>query len=300
MKSNIKIKNSRIDTILVWGHGVKFLDDILLEIEENKNFEILKIIKHIPKSQKKLVKEVYSFDYAPFYHLKDKTKYLMKVDKEVCFIIIKNILPNEDLYGVGAFRHIESVSLKTFKESLRDKFNSYENGIRSHNHVIHATDNDTQTHYLLKYLGYKNGLVTFNNQKKIFNFPEHISEQTSLTLMKIDYENLICNVVAGDSWNSYELKAMEVRNSPHYQSLSNMDIYNEYWKKFIGGPIKDYNSPKKFEALKSDFKYLKEPYYNSYIIVKKHYDKYLIIDGLHRASLHFSQGNTSIIACLIN
>ena len=101
---------SRIDCILVWGHGLKHLEDIIFEIEKNKNFEVLKIIKHIPKSQKKLVKEVYSYDYAPFYHLKNKTKYLMKVDNVVCFIIVKNIIPNEDFYGEGAFRHVESVN----------------------------------------------------------------------------------------------------------------------------------------------------------------------------------------------
>lgn len=292
--------NSRVDCIIIWGHGMKFFEEILQEIEENNNFEILKIIKHIPKSQKHLVREVYSFDYAPFVHLKSKTKYLHQVKNEVCFIFVKNIVPKEDLYGKGRFRHIESVPLKHFKESLRDRFNPYENGVRSHNHVIHATDNQTQTHHLLKYLGYKEGIYTFLKDKEIFNIPEFISTKSTFSIVEIDYKDISCNIAVGESWNSYLLQEKEVKDSPHYQSLLNGgEIYNDYWKKFIGGSIKAYYSPIKFSTLKSGFNYLKAPYNKSYIIVQKHNNKYLILDGLHRAAIHFHQGNSSIIACLI-
>ena len=292
--------NSRVDSIIIWGHGMKFFAEILLELEENNNFQILKIIKHIPKSQKHLVREVYSFDYAPFVHLKSKTKYLHQVKNEVCFIFIKNLAPNEDFYGDGRFRHVESVPLKQFKESLRDRFNPYKNGIRTHNHVIHATDNQTQTHHLLKYLGYKEGIYTFLKSKEIFNIPEFILKKDTFSIVEIDYEDISCNIAIGESWNSYSLQERKVKESPHYQSLLNGDeIYNDYWKKFIGGPIKAYYSPIKFFKLKTEFNYLKEPYNNSYIIVKKYNNKYHVLDGLHRAALHFHQGNSSIIACLI-
>lgn len=293
--------NHRIDCIIIWGHGMKYFDEILQGIEEHKNFEILKIVKHLPKSQKHLVKEVYSFDYAPFSHLKSKTKYLLKVNKEVCFIFIKNLSPKEDFFGVGQFRHVESVSLKEFKEKLRDKFNPYENGVRTHNHVIHATDNQTQTHYLLKYLGYRKGISIFIEEKKLFNFPDFITQQTPLSIIKIDYNNIVCNIVVGESWNSYSLEEVEVKKSPHFLSLSKgTDIYNKYWRKFIGGPIKAYYSPIKFSLLQTEFEYLKAPYNQSYVIVQKKGEKYLIVDGLHRAALHFYKENSSIIACLIN
>ena len=300
MKNKINLNRSRIDCILIWGHGLKYLQKILLEIENHENFEILKIIRHIPKTQKQLVKEVYSYDYAPFEHLKDKTKYLKRVDKQVAFILLKNIYPDEDLYGRGPFRHVESVSLKIFKEQLRDKYNPYVNGIRSHNHILHACDNQTQTHFLLKYLGYENGLKHFLNNKKILSFPDHIKHNSCLTITKINYNDLVCRVAAGDSWDSYSLNEMEIKETPHYKSILDNSIYERYLKKFLGGPIKDYNSPKKFKYLKSNFKYLQGPYYSSYIIVKKHEKKYLILDGIHRASLHFFQGNESITACLIN
>ena len=73
---------------------------------------------------------MYAYDYAPFWHLKDKSKYLMGTKNEVCFIFIKNNHPNIDFYGEKNFRHLESKTIKAFKEMIRDKYNSYENGIR--------------------------------------------------------------------------------------------------------------------------------------------------------------------------
>ena len=300
MNYRLNLIKTRIDCFLIWGHGIKHLFEILNDIENNDNFKILKIIKHIPKSQKNLVKEVYSYDYAPFEHLNDKTKYLNRVDNLVCFIIIENLKPNEDFFGNGPFRHIESVTLKIFKEKLRDKYNPYENGIRSHNHILHACDNETQTHFLLKYLGYKNGLKTFMKTENLFNFPYHINYDSMLQIKKIKYEDLVCKIPEGEDWNSYSLKEMEIKHTPHYKSILNSNIYKEYIYKFIGGPIKDYNSIKKFNLMKNNFKYLDDNYYNSYVIVKKYNKKYLILDGIHRASLHFYSGNRTIVACLIN
>ena len=302
VKNKINLVRPRVDCILIWGHGMKYFKEIISEIEQNEYFEILKIIKHIPKSQKHLVREVYSYDYAPFEHLVDKTKYLKRVDKEVCFILIKNLNPMEDLYGKGEFRHIESVTLKNFKEYLRDKFNPYENGIRSHNHILHACDNQTQTHYLLKYLGYKTGLDFFKSDKNFFNIPNHISTNNSFSIINVDYNQLFCKIAVGDSWNKYSLREMQIKETPHYKSIieGNSDAYEKYLMKFIGGPIKDYNSPKKYELLKHNYKYLDGKYYNSFVVVKKQNEKYLLLDGLHRCSLHFFQGNNSITACLIN
>ena len=149
-------------------------------------------------------------------------------------------------------------------------------------------------------MGYDNGAQTFLSNKNFFNFPDHISHNNSLDIIKLNYDDLICSVAVGKSWNSYSLQLMEIKMTPHFQSISDNKIYSTYLKKFIGGPIKDYNSPKKFKKIKANFKYLSGNHYNSYVIVKKHNDKYLVLDGLHRCALHFFQGNKSIITCLIN
>lgn len=300
MKNKLNLIRGRIDCVLIWGHGIKYLKEIIFEIEKNKNFEILKIIKYIPKSIDSFIREVYSYDYAPFEHLKAKTKYLKKVDNTVCFIIIKNFNPNEEFYGDGAFRHNESLSLKKLKEKLRDKFNPYEDGLRTHNHIIHATDNQTQTHYLLTYLGFENGLNQFINDKNIFNIPKHINSNFSFSIRNVDISDLICRILIGNNWNDYSSLDVKLNQTPHFMSISDKNIYEDYLMKFIGGPIKDYNSVKKFESMKNDFVYLSGDYYNSYVIVKKYKSKYLVLDGIHRSALHLNQGNKKITVCLIN
>ena len=160
------LKQTRMDCILIWGHGLEKFNDILNDIGANKNFKILKIQKHKPKSMRLFVKEMYSYDYAPFWHLKAKTKYLLKTEQEVCFIFIKNLDPNEDYFGENLFRHKESLTLKVFKEELRDKYSPYENGERTHNHVIHATDSEAQTEHMLKYLGYEDGVNVLETLKR--------------------------------------------------------------------------------------------------------------------------------------
>ena len=174
MKKTNFINKSRIDSILIWGHGIEYFNDILNDIRANKNFEIQKIQKHRPKSMKSFVKEMYSYDYAPFWHLKAKTKYLLKTPQEVCFIFIKNLNPNEDFLDEGSFRHKESLTLKKFKEELRDKYNPYENDKRTHNHVIHATDSQEQTEHMLYYLGYEEGVDLFESENSFVDLPYYL------------------------------------------------------------------------------------------------------------------------------
>ena len=69
---------SRYDFFLIWGHGLKFSDEIIKMIEDTKEITIKKIFYYKPKSISKFVKQVYSYDYVPFSHLKGKTRYLKK------------------------------------------------------------------------------------------------------------------------------------------------------------------------------------------------------------------------------
>jgi len=170
----MELVKTRIDSILIWGHGMKNFNNILNDIRANKNFNIIKIQKYKPKNIKKFVKEIYSYDYAPFWHLKAKTKYLMKTSSEVCFIFVENLNPTEDYLDEGSFRHKESMTLKKFKEELRDKYNPYENGKRTHNHVIHATDSENQANHMLHYLGYKEGVKLFDKPTKIVDMPYYL------------------------------------------------------------------------------------------------------------------------------
>ena len=293
--------HSRVDTILVWGHGLQHLSSIFSDIRGEDDFEILKIQKHKPKSMKRFVKEMYSFDYAPFWHLKERTKYLLKTRQEVCFIFIKNLNPNEDYLGEGSFRHKESLTLKVFKELLRDRYNPYADGIRTHNHVIHATDSQEQTAHILNYLGYSEGTSIFECENKFINLPYYIKGFNNFEFNEIDVTNLFCNVIEGDSWDNWKVKTVGVKDSPQYRGLSeNIEIYAHYIKTFLGGPLQEDYNIQRYKTLYKNFEYLKEPYQNSFVIAEKVDDQYIILDGVHRACSHIIQKNKMIKICQIS
>lgn len=301
MKKTNFINKSRIDSILIWGHGIEYFNDILNDIRANKNFEIQKIQKHRPKSMKSFVKEMYSYDYAPFWHLKAKTKYLLKTPQEVCFIFIKNLNPNEDFLDEGSFRHKESLTLKKFKEELRDKYNPYENDKRTHNHVIHATDSQEQTEHMLYYLGYEEGVDLFESENSFVDLPYYLKGYKNFEFKTADADKLFCNIIDGNSWDDFKSKTVYVKESPQYKGLSeDMSIYENYIKKYLGGPLQENYNTQRYKKIYEDFEYLKEPYQNSFVIVEKREDKYIILDGLHRACSHIYQGNKEMKICQIS
>jgi hypothetical protein len=288
----------RIDCIIIWGHGLKYFDDILREIRENKSFKVLRIQRYKPKNLKKFVKEVYSYDYAPFWHLKEKTKYLLKTPNEVCFIFFENLHPDEDYLDVGYFRHKESITLKKFKEGLRDKYNPHKNYQRTHNHVIHATDSQEQTKSILKYLGFDKGLDTFTKYSKCINNPYYIKNLHKLNIFNINCSELYCNVVEGDAWDNYKIITKNVYDSPQYIGLmGDMKTYEAYIDKFLGGPLTEDYNVNRYKRLSKEFKYLESPYATSYVIVKNVQGRLIIQDGLHRACNHIKQGYEKITIC---
>lgn len=292
---------TRIDSILIWGHGMKYFDDILNDIRANKNFEILKIQKYKPKKMKAFVKEMYSYDYAPFWHLKAKTKYLMKIPSEVCFIFIENVNPDEDYLDEGSFRHKESLTLKRFKELLRDKYNSYENGKRTHNHVIHATDSQDQTNHMLHYLGYSEGVELFIKSTKIVAMPYYIKGYKKFNFIQLGTEELYCNIIEGEAWDDFTSNTVKIEQSPHYIGLTqNMQIYENYIKKYLGGPLQEEYNLDRYSKLSENFQYLSAPYETSFVVVERIEDKFIILDGLHRACNHISQGHKEMKVCQIS
>jgi hypothetical protein len=292
---------NRIDCVLVWGHGLPKLDNILKDIRNKNEFEILKIQKYKPRSIKRFVKEIYSYDYAPFWHLKDKTRYLRKTPKEVCFIFFKNTFPNEEYLGENNFRHKESLTLKKFKEELRDKYNPYVQGERTHDHVIHATDSQEQADYILKYLGYKEGVTVFRNPTRIFDCPYYIEKSNKYRFRQIKVSKLYCNIVEGKSWDDCETKAVPITNSPQYIGLTeNMEIYKNYINRYRGGPLQEDYNLERFLKLKYNFNYLSQPHCSAFVIVAEINEKYLVLDGLHRVCIHISQKNNEIKVCQVN
>lgn len=292
---------TRVDTILIWGHGMRYFDEILGEIRRNKNFNIVMIQKHQPKNIKKFVKEIYSYDYAPFWHLKSKTEYLLKFTGEVCFIFVESLNPVEDYFGKGRFRHKELVTLKEFKESLRDKYNPYENEERTHNHVIHATDSQEQTNKMLEYLGYKKGIKLFNNLHTPINMPYYLDGYRNYRFKILLLDEIFCNIASGETQNNFTLKTIKIQQSPQYKGITeNMSLYRQYIDKYLGWALYDDYNLEKYSELSNSFEYLAPPHQTSFIIVRKVEGKFVILDGLHRASNCVKQGYKEVKVCLVS
>ena len=289
-------KGFRYDYILIWGNGLHHEDEILEHICSHPDFDVIHVLNHKPKCISAFVKAVYSFDYAPFEHLEEKTQYLLSTTPKVKLIVFKNINPDEDYLGTGAFRHLESMTVKSFKEKIRNLYNERKNDRRTENHVIHATDNQKQTDYLLRYLGYKDGLNTIvEHSNKYLGSPWHLSKISKFTIKQVCMDELQCRVITGQ-----KCVTCAVEESPHYKSLINKnDIYKEYLKNYQGQYLKDNYSVKKFRNMAYDFKYLSSGHEFDYILVRKKDDKYIVCDGLHRLSILKSQKIEKLLVAVI-
>ncbi len=295
---NMLQKESRYDSIIIWGHGLSHLEEILTMIREIGSFDIVRIIKHKPSSMKKFVRKVYSYDYAPLAHLKSKIKYLEKVEASLVCIVINNTQPAVDILGTGSFRHKESLMLKKLKTEIREKFNPYKDGEMTHDHIIHATDNEEQTHHILNAIG--DISIEKYYQANLYSVPFFLGQQSSYEIKELSFNHLVCGQAQGDSDN-FRLQQVPVQHSVQYNALFDKeDDYKAYINKYLGTALKADHSVDNYLRLKENFKYLSAEHASSFVTVKKlSEEKYLIMDGLHRAALHLSQNHKKIKVCII-
>lgn len=293
---NPPVANSRHDYFLIWGNGIQYKWEILNILREKPEIKIVRIEMYKPRSIARFVKDLYSYDYAPFQHLKNKTRYLLKSKPEVLFIFILNKNPNERVFGEGEFRHIECTHIKGIKEEIRNKYNPRINGERTEEHVVHATDNESQVDYILKYLGYDEGV---NYLKKIPNplldLPYFIPKFSEFTIRSINISHLYCSILKGNL-SKYWTEIQSIEESPQYKCLSgDINEYELYLSTFLGGPLTANYSVGQFLELAKNLIYLEKPYDNNYILVKEFRPhEYLIQDGLHRAAILLHRGVDTI------
>lgn len=291
----------RYDCFVLWGHGQDYLDNVLEEIRQSDFFTIVHIERHRVKNIKRLVNQIYSFDYAPLFHLKSKIRYLRSTPPVVFFIFVYNPDPLEDMFGDGDFRHVESLRVKGFKDSLRDRFNPRDDhGGMTHDHIIHATDNESQTDSILKLLGYREGVTKFSSKNKVFSSPHYIKEPDQLYVRLVSYEELICANACSNAGKP-SLKKIGIKESVQFKGLTDPDIYREYVLEHRGTVLKQDYNVERYLGLKASFSYLSEGHETDLVVVTKdrECDKYLILDGLHRSALHIFQGNDMIKVCVI-
>lgn len=281
------LRRERYDYFIIWGHGLKYKDVILDIIRNTENITIVRIVKQKPKSIRHLVKVVYSYDYAPLYHLKEKTRYLMTTAPDVLFVFLHNTDARQIYRGKGDFRHIECERIKRIKEEIRDKLNERKNDRRTEDHVVHASDNESQVDYILKYLGFKDGIRRLKNvSNPNLSLPYYIHKFDKFAIQFVNLSQLRCNILMGTK-ESFWKEALEIEKTPHFLCLTgNAASYKEYLAEFMGGPLTCDYSVEKLMELSQNFTYLEPPYATSYILTKEFKpSQYLILDGVHRAAV---------------
>lgn len=295
-------RGSRYDYILVWGHGIAYLEQILAMIRSHGAFSILRIQHHVPENIDVLVDAVYSFDYAPIEHLRGKILYLKQTPNEVYFIFLENLRPEEDYFGEGPYRHMESLALKTLKERIRDRFNPrLQDGRRSEDHVIHASDNQLQTDHILRYLG-STGSGMFAPGHLALDAPYHLPQICDFTVRRVSLSALRCRLAFGNRSHHDALALGSIEMTPHFQALcGDAEPYRRYLEMFRGTALTDDHTVEKLLGLKGTFRYLAAPYQSGYIIVEEaEPGHYLILDGLHRAALLKYQGVAEVNVAVID
>lgn len=286
----------RYDFFLIWGNGIQYTEEIISSIRNENNFIITAILRYkvkFPMRMRTFVNKVYEPDPTPFSHLRKKTKYLLKSPRICIFVLVKNMKPNEMYFGEGNFKILQCKQVKNLKEKIRNNFNPrFKNpktqilplneGV-SHNHCIHASDNEKQVEHLLELFGLPNldYFKRYNNNE--FEIPWHLN----VSQFKIQNRKL-------DSLSVRLLKRgiVKVSDSPHYQYiLGNKQPYIDYFYNnfyFGTGPFEDH-FPQKFDYLINSFRlnYTEINGKKCKIIID---NNDVILDGVHRAAICLNLG----------
>jgi len=278
---------TRMYYFLIWGHGLKDKDGILNMIRKHDGLDIVFIANHAVRHVKTFVKQVYSHDYAPFRHLKRKTRYLLNTPPKIMLIVVKNNSPDINFLGENKFRHEECCTIKQLKEDIRDRYNPQENGKRSEHHVVHASDNPHQLKKLLQVLNYKDDYAMFTRTAHPnVSTPFYVPKTRAISFKSVFLNELYASVLT-ETANGVACTLTPLDKTPHYYSLSeDFGHYKKYLDTFFGSHLKSNYSVEKFQKLSQSFCYLEGKHHKDFIIAEKlKPNTYRILDGFHRATI---------------
>lgn len=294
----------RHDALIIWGHGLHDLDRVLDLVRAMPGFTIRRILIRDIDDMPRFVRSVYNFDYAPYRHLIDKTRYLMSVPPKAAFIFLDNLDPKEHEVGIGRFKHIECQRITALKQAIREQFNPKTDGKPSEHHIVHATDHVGQTHAILDLLGYKSIAELQTNEQGVIQAPSHLPPVKRWTLKQIPIQSVYARINlfkqhrVETATNSHML--LPLAQTPHAMMLDNdPQAYAEYWQEHCGTRLTDDHAPQAFANLAERFDYLGEDYPDSYILLEPlDGERYVLLDGVHRASILRSRGEQTFIGAV--
>ena len=289
----------RHDVLIIWGHGLPDLDGVLDTVRATPGFAVRRVLVRDISDMPRFVRSVYNFDYAPYRHLIDKTKYLLSVSPRAAFIVLQNQQPEEHTVGTGRFAHTECKRMTALKRAIRDRFNPTLNGEPSEHHVVHGTDHAGQTLATLNLLGYRKIDELLRETTAILDTPDHLPPIRHWTLQRIDLSKVYARV-ANAPGDAVPHRVLPLNQTPHALHLDgDTEPYEQYWHANRGVRFFDDHAPQAFDRLAKQLDYLGQAYPDSYLLLKPLDDeRYILLDGLHRAAILLTQGETHIIAAV--
>ena len=283
-KLNLEQKKdySSYSFFFIQDKGSKFINEITEIFVSNENkFDLILIINY--------EKKLFNFNYFSYLKLNSEIKHLIKKSKKGIFFFIKfrKIIDAQD--DVNKQKYIDNHIISKYEKIIGNRFDKSENVFKNKNSIVNGFSDGLSAHYVLKFLGYNDGLDTFSkHENKPFKIPYYLQDFNKCRIHEIKVSDLICNTFLDSSIN--------IKKSPHYKFLLGLENeYKNYLKKFLGYKIKTYYGVKKYKNLSKNFEYLCKENETNYVIVKKVNNKYMVLDGLHRASLSVYNKKTKLI-----
>jgi FkbM family methyltransferase len=272
---------SRMDFFMIWGHGLAYTREILQILRGVKDFEIVSIIKRQVKDIAQFVHDVYSCDSFPMEHLVAKTRYLLTTPPEILLILLRNKNPQEVWKGEGAFRRRQCMLVKEVKEAIRNRFNPRKNGKRTEDHVVHASDFESQVEHVLNVLGLPDLSYYTRRPNAALEAPFHLEPFEHYEIRQVPIDDLRANIL--------DAGRVPIEQTPHYHFLTgDRQAYERYYLAHLGTRLTEDHFPEAFDRLVSNFNYdfMTPEGRRSLILARRQPDgTYRILDGVHRAAI---------------
>ncbi len=287
-REKLVARRARMDCFLIWGHGMPQWEDILGRIRARSVLEIIAIHRRPTGDMTKFVQDLYACDTVPFEHLRVKTRYLLTTPPEVIFILVRNHNTQEKIYGEGAFRHIQCALIKDVKEEVRNAWNPRVGGKRSEDHVIHATDYDSQVVHTLKVLGLPALEAYLRQPHSDYDLPYHLGT-AGYREVEIPLDRVRARILGRG--------VVPIEQTPHYRFVAGERApYQDYYARHAGKELNDDHTAGAFDCLIKTFDYGRSGRNGKpgLLVVLRQGEHYLLLDGVHRAAILKHQGSSTV------
>jgi len=293
----------RLTTLIIWQHGVDYLDEILDMAYCHYQLRVIRVIRLMQVDCSKFIRFVYKNDKVNPIHLYYKTKYLSSLSGPIYIVVVSEKFPDYFLEGENK-SILQSAVISRFKNDVRNIYNPKSiDGSMSHDHVIHATDDeDDALRVWTRYdRSYASSLPYYTLSS--LHFPRKDLYEKGLEAMCDDKDSLLTQLSIGElyakltySSKSERNQVVPIRDTPHYKFASgNVEEYMEYISLNRGLDHKCYYSERKFRSV---IEYVMEHENVEPIWVAEVDGRMVVTDGLHRAASLLYKGKL-FISCYV-